>query len=44
MEKNKVNVMYDENGKAIRVQMDFDLYKWMLDQVPQSKQELAMAH
>lgn len=44
MEKDKVNIMYDENGMAIRVQMDFDLYKWMLDQVPQAEQVLAMAH
>ena len=44
MEQKKVNVMYDENGNAVRVQMDFDLYKWLIDQVPQSDQAFAMAH
>ena len=43
MGEEKVNIMYDENGSAIRVQMDFDLYQWLLDQVPQSEQALAMA-
>lgn len=43
MEQEKVNVMYDENGKAVRVQMDFDLYQWLVDQVPQSEQAFAMA-
>lgn len=44
MEKDKVNIMYDENGKAIRVQMDFDIYTWLVDQVPQAEQSFAMAH
>jgi hypothetical protein len=44
MEKQKVNVMYDENGKAIRVQMDFDLYQWLVDQVPQGEQAFSSAH
>lgn len=41
MEKQKVNVMYDEAGNAIRVQMDFDLYKWLVDQVPQMDKNFA---
>ena len=44
MEKEKIDVLYDENGTAIRVQMDFDLYEWLIAQVPQVPQNLAMAH
>jgi hypothetical protein len=44
MEQEKVNVLYDENGMAVRVQMDFDLYEWLVAQVPQAEQGLAMAH
>lgn len=43
MEKDKVNVMYDENGNAVRVQMDFDLYQWLVDQLPQTEQAFAAA-
>ncbi|MDF7801325.1 hypothetical protein P4C99_17740 [Pontiellaceae bacterium B1224] len=43
MEKEKVNVMYDENGNAVRVQMDFDLYQWLVGQVPQTEQSFAVA-
>ena len=43
MEQEKVNVMYDENGKAVRVQMDFDLYQWMVTQLPQTEQTFAVA-
>ncbi|MDF7825728.1 hypothetical protein P4B35_16995 [Pontiellaceae bacterium B12227] len=43
MEQERVNVMYDENGKAVRVQMDFDLYQWMIQQLPQAEQALAVA-
>jgi len=43
MEKEKVDVLYDENGKAVRVQMDFDLYEWLMDQVPVAKERLALA-
>jgi len=42
MEKEKVNVMYDEHGNAVRVQMDFDLYQWLVDQLPQTEQSFAM--
>ncbi len=45
MEQEKVNIMYDESGTAIRVQMDFDLYEWMLGQLPQAEQAYGlMAH
>lgn len=44
MEKDKVNIMYDEKGQAIRVQMDFDIYTWLVEQVPQAEQAFAMAH
>ncbi len=44
MEKKKVNVIYDANGKAVRVQMDFDLYQWLLDLVSQAEKKHAMAH
>ena len=37
MDETKVNVLYDENGKAVRVQMDFELYEWLLKQVPPSR-------
>ena len=44
MEKEKIDVLYDENGQAIRVQMDIDQYEWLLAQVPSAKEELlAMA-
>jgi hypothetical protein len=44
MEKeNKIDVLYDENGKAIRVQMDVDIYEWLLDQAPEAKEHLALA-
>ena len=43
MEKEKVDVLYDENGKAVRVQMDFDLYEWLMEQVPTAKERLALA-
>jgi hypothetical protein len=43
MEQEKVNVMYDENGTAVRVQMDFDLYQWMVNQLPQAEQSFAVA-
>lgn len=43
MEKDRVRVLYDENGKAIRVQMDFDVYKWLIDHVPQAEQAFAVA-
>ena len=43
MGKEKIDVLYDENGKAIRVQMDFDLYEWMMKQVPAMKEQLLMA-
>lgn len=33
MEAEKVNVLYDENGQAVRVQLDFDLYQWLINQV-----------
>lgn len=44
MEQEKVNVMYDENGNAVRVQMDFDLYQRLVGQAPQAEQAFAMAH
>lgn len=43
MEKEKVNVMYDENGNAVRVQMDFDLYQWLVDQLPQTEPSFVAA-
>ena len=44
MEKEKIDVLYDENGKAIRVQMDFDLYEWLMEQVPSMRErQLAVA-
>ena len=43
MEQEKVNVMYDENGNAVRVQMDFDLYQWMVEQLPLSEKAFAVA-
>jgi hypothetical protein len=43
MEKDKVNIMYDENGNAIRVQMDYEIYTWLVDQVPQADQAFAAA-
>lgn len=44
MEKEKIDVLYDENGKAIRVQMDFDIYEWLMEQVPSmQEQPLAVA-
>ena len=43
MEQEKVNVMYDENGTAVRVQMDFDIYQWMVDQLPQTEKSFAVA-
>lgn len=43
MEQEKVNVMYDENGNAVRVQMDFDLYQWLVDQLPQTEPSFAAA-
>ena len=44
MEEKKVQVIYDEKGEAVRVQMDFDLYQWLTDLVSQSEQSLAVAH
>jgi len=41
MDQDKINIMYDEKGTAIRVQMDFDQYKWMLDHIPQSDRQMA---
>lgn len=43
MSDEKVDVLYDENGRAIRVQMDFDLYERLLEQAPSFKERLAMA-
>ena len=43
MEKEKVRVLYDENGRAIRVQMDFDVYEWLITQVPMPEQAFAAA-
>ena len=43
MEQQRVNVIYDEEGKAVRVQLDFDLYQWLVDQVPQFEQLMAVA-
>ena len=43
MEKDKVNIMYDENGNAIRVQMDYEIYTWLVDHVPQAEQAFAAA-
>ncbi len=44
METEKVNVLYDENGKAIRVQLDFDLYQWLIKEVSQTERSFAAAH
>ena len=43
MEAEKVNVLYDENGKAVRVQMDFDLYQWLISEVSQTEHSFAAA-
>ncbi len=43
MEKEEIDILYDENGNAIRVQMDFDVYKWLMDRVPHSEQAFAVA-
>ncbi len=43
MKKEQIDVLYDENGQAIRVQMDFDLYEWLMEQVPAAEEQLAMA-
>ena len=43
MDKEKIDVLYDESGKAVRVQMDFDLYEWILEQLPSAKEQLALA-
>lgn len=43
MEKDRINILYDENGKAIRVQMDFDIYEWLVDHMPQLEQTFAVA-
>jgi hypothetical protein len=44
MGNEKVDVLYDDKGQAIRVQMDFDLYEWLLEQVPSSmKENVALA-
>lgn len=43
MGKEKINVLYDKSGRAIRVQMDFDLYEWMMEQVPSMEESLAIA-
>lgn len=44
MEQEKVHVIYDEKGAAVQVQMDFDLYQWLTDQISQAEQSLAVAH
>ena len=43
MEAEKVNVLYDENGQAVRVQLDFDLYQWLINQVAESEQSFVAA-
>ena len=43
MGKEKIDVLYDENGRAVRVQMDFDLYEWLMAQVPSMEEHLAVA-
>lgn len=43
MEAEKVNVLYDENGQAVRVQMDFDLYQWLINQVAEPEQAFVAA-
>lgn len=43
MEQSKVNIMYDSRGNAVRVQMDFEFYQWLLDQVPQADQGILNA-
>ena len=44
MEHDKVNVLYDESGRAIRVQMDFDLYRWLVERLPQADRACVPAH
>lgn len=43
METEKVNVLYDENGQAVRVQLDFDLYQWLINQVAEPEQSFVTA-
>ncbi len=43
MEADKINVLYDENGNAIRVQMDFDLYQWLISEVSVPERGFAAA-
>ena len=43
MDKEKVNVLYDENGRAVRVQMDFDLYQWLVKRIPLTERSVAAA-
>jgi hypothetical protein len=44
MEKDKVKVMYDEKGTAVRIQMDFDLYQMLMEHIHRSEQSFAAAH
>ncbi|WP_372796622.1 hypothetical protein [Pontiella sp.] len=43
MEAQKVNVLYDENGKPVRVQVDYDLYQWLISEVSQAERKFATA-
>ncbi len=43
MGKEKLDVIYDEKGRAVRVQMDFDLYEWLMEQVPSMDEKLIVA-
>ncbi len=42
MEQKKVRVIYDEEGTAVQVQMDFDLYQWLID-IVSAKSETPLA-
>lgn len=43
MDVKGIRIFYDEDGKAVRVQMEFDIYKWLMDHIPQSEQSFAVA-